>query len=179
LKFGIDRRNRIEKGLFQRLIDTWTLLGGSPAFGKFVPLLQEQKITFFPNELCLLKESRCLELSELLDFNPKKCFRQYSKTFGKKLIHNSSFYNSTGMPTSILKGYVVLFVASSIARYRPILWGSILSGETQDKANFALAYREALLTFAQSGINSLSFLNRFSTLVFNIANGKFELRGLP
>lgn len=83
------------------------------------------------------------------------------------------------MPTSILKGYLVLFVASSIARYRPIIWDSILSGETQDKAEFALAYRDALLTFSQSGINSLSFLHRFSGLVFNVMKGKFELRGLP
>lgn len=84
LKFGKERRNRIEKGLFQRLIDTWTLLGGSPAFGEFLPMFQEEKISFFPNELCLLKESRCLELSKLLEFNPKECFSRYSKTFGKK-----------------------------------------------------------------------------------------------
>jgi hypothetical protein len=60
-------------------------------------------------------------------------------------------------------------------RYRPILWDSILSGETHDEANFALAYRDALLKFSQSGINSMSFLHRFRNLVFNIMRGKFEL----
>ena len=179
LKFGKERKNRIEKGLFQRLVDTWTLLGGSPAFGEYLPIFQGGKIDFFPNEFFLLKESRCLKLSELLDFDTRECFKQYSKAFGKKLIHNSSFYNSTGMPTSILKGYLVLFVASSIARYRPILWDSILSGETQDKAEFALAYRDALLKFSQSGVNSMSFLHRFTNLIFNVMKGKFELTNLP
>jgi hypothetical protein len=179
LRFGKERKSRIEKGLFQRLIDTWTLLGGSPAFGEYLPIFQEGKISYFPNEFYLLKESRCLELSKLLDINPNEYFGKYSKIFGKNLVHNNSFYNSTGMPTSILKSYLVLFVASSIARYRPILWDSILSGETQDKADFALVYRDALLKFSQFGINSLSFLYRFKDLVFDIMKGKFELKQLP
>ena len=155
------------------------MLGGSPAYSEFLPVFQGEKINFLPNQFYLLRDSRCFKLSELLDFNPDRCFRQYSEVYGKKLIHNSSFYNSTSMPTSILRGYLILFVASSIARYCPILWDSVLSGETTDKAEFAIAYRNALLKFSQSGINSMSFLNRFSKLIFDVMQGKFELKGLP
>jgi hypothetical protein len=61
LRFGKDRNNRAERGMFQRLIDTWTLLGGSPAFGEFFPTFQEDKIGFLPNERYLLRQSRCLK----------------------------------------------------------------------------------------------------------------------
>ena len=72
-----------------------------------------------------------------------------------------------------------MFVASSVARYRPVLWSSILAGETEEKAHFALAYRKALLMYAEFGINSNSFLHRLSRFIIDLINGKFELKHLP
>lgn len=132
-------------------------------------MFKEDSIDFLPNEWWLLKDSKCLELSKLINFDPNEFTRGYWRTFGRtNLVHNDSFSNSTGLPTSVLKGYLILFAASSIARYRPILWSSILTGENEDKAAFALAYRNALLTFSQFGINSNSFLNRFSIFTVDI-----------
>ena len=84
-----------------------------------------------------------------------------------------------GTPTRIMQSYLILFVASSIARYRPILWASILSGDTKEKAAFALFYKEALLKYAEFGLNSASFLHLFGKLLDDLMQGKFELKHLP
>ena len=176
-----DAKEGQTKGLFQRLVDTWTLLGCSPAFSAFLPVLEAGQIQFHPNQLFLLEESKSLELEKLLVFDPVKDYEcKYWNTFGReKLIQNTSFSNSMNLPTCILQSYLLLFAASSVARYRPILWSSILSGGVVDEAAFALAYRKALLAYAQFGINSHSFLDQLESFLSNVSLGKFELRKLP
>jgi hypothetical protein len=116
----------------------------------------------------------------LLNFNPYDHERAYWKEFGReKLVMNPSFNFWMGKPTRIVQSYLILFVASSIARYRPILWASILSGDTKEKADFALSYRDALLEYAQFGVNSASFLQLFSNLLNDLMQNKFELKHLP
>jgi hypothetical protein len=106
--------------------------------------------------------------------------RAYWSTFGRgKLLQNTSFSNSMNLPTRILQSYLILFVASSVARYRPILWSSILSGGIEGEAAFASAYRSALLTYAQFGLNSHNFLNQLESLMSKLMRGEFELKKLP
>lgn len=176
-----DSKEGQTKGLFQRLIDTWTLLGCSPAFSAFLPILEDGQIQFHPNQLFLLGESKSLELEKIITFDPVEDYeRKYWNTFGReKLIQNTSFSNSMNLPTRILQSYLLLFAASSVARYRPILWSSILSGAVVGETAFALAYRNALLTYAQFGINSHSFLDQLESFMSNVSLGKFELKKLP
>jgi hypothetical protein len=128
----------MKNGMFQRLIDTWSCLGASVAFSEYFPIFEGKDIDFETNRLPL-QESKCFDLANLLAFDPYEYERKYWKEFGRaNLIHNSSLRNSMGTPSEIMKSYIILFAASSIARYRPILWSSILSGESEDKAVFAL-----------------------------------------
>jgi len=167
-------------GIFQRVVDTWSCLGGSLALSEYLPMFEGDEIGFQINQIPLFKETKCLELAQLLRFNPYEYEREYWKRFGRdKLVHNPSFSNSMGTPTKIMQSYLTLFVASSVARYRPVLWSSILAGETEEKALFALAYRNALLTYAEFGINSNSFIHRLSGFINDLMNGKFELKHLP
>jgi hypothetical protein len=76
-----------------------------------------------------------------------------------------------------LCSYLILFVVSSIARYRQILRASILSGDTKEEAALALSYRDALLRYAKFGSDSASFLHLFSKLD-DLMQGKFELKHL-
>jgi len=166
-------------GIFQRIVDTWSCLGCSLAFSDYFPMFEGDVIGFRSNQMSF-QESNSFELVQLLNFNPYDYERRYWKEFGReKLVHNPSFSNSMGTPTRIVQSYLTLFVASSVARYRPILWSSILSGESEDKTAFALAYRDALLMYAQFGLNSQSFLHRFSLLINDLMGGKFELKHLP
>jgi hypothetical protein len=167
-------------GIFQRVVDTWSCLGCSLALSEYLPMFEGNKIEFQTNQMPLFKEIKCLELSQLLSFKPHEYEREYWKTFSRgKLVWNPSFSNSMGTPTKIMQSYLTLFVASSVARYRPVLWSSILAGETEEKANFALAYRNALLIYAEFGRNSNSFLNRLSGFINDLIKGKFELKQLP
>jgi hypothetical protein len=148
-------------GIFQRLVDTWSCLGCSLAFSEYLPMFEGEEIRFQTNQMPVLGETKCLELAQLLRFSPYEYEREYWKRFGRDhLVHNPSFSNSMGMPTKIMQSYLTLFVASSVARYRPDLWSSILNGETEEKSFFARAYRNALLTFAEFGIDSNSLLER-------------------
>ena len=165
-------------GIFQKLVDAWTCLGGSLAFSAYLPIFEGEKIEFQPNQTYFLQKSNCLNLAQLLSFDPVNDYeRKYWYTFGKeKLVHNPSLSNSMNVPTRILQNYLVLFVASSVARYRPILWSSVLSGDTNSKVAFALSYRKALLIYAEFGINSQSLLQRLSFLISDSIEGKFKLK---
>ena len=151
------------------------------AFSAHIPAIEENKIKFQQNKLYFLQDSNELEVSRLLSFNPNEDFeRNYWRTYGReKLLRNSSFATWGNGATRVLKNYLVLFVASSIARYRPNLWASTLLGETKNQADFTLATRAALLGYTQFGLNSTSFLHQLHLLINDLMKGKFELKGLP
>jgi hypothetical protein len=173
--------NVLKDGLFHRLVDAWTCIGTSSAFSAYLPFFDGNNIEFTPNQLYLFQKSNCLTLSQLLNFNPVEDYEnKYWKTYGReKLLQNTSLSNSMNAPTRILENYLTLFIASSISRYRPILWSSILLGNTDDKAAFSMAYRDSLMMYAYFDVDSLSFLNQLSSLMKDLLKGKFELKKLP
>lgn len=162
-------------GVFQRTMDTWSCLGGNMAFSEVLPVhIKGYDFEFHSNQMPFFQESNSCELGQLLSFDPYNHERLYWKKFGRKgLIMNPSFNFWMGTPTRIMQSYLILFVASSIARYRPILWASILSGDTKEKAAFALSYRDALLKYAQFGLNSTSFLHLSGKLFNDLMQDKF------
>ncbi len=168
-------------GLFKRLVDTWSCLGTSLAFSPNIPFIEKNKINFQKNDLYFLKDSNELEVSRLLNFNPSQDFeRKYWSSYGRdKLVFNPSINTWGNGATRVLRDYLILFVASSIARYRPNLWTSTLLGETRKQTDFTLSTRTALLGYTQFGRNSRSFLNQLSDLINDLAKGKFEIKRLP
>jgi hypothetical protein len=167
-------------GIFQRKMDTWSCLGANLAFSTVLPAFEGKEIVFRSNQMPVFQKSNCCVLGQLLNFDPYDHERLYWKEFGRKeLVMNPSFNYWMGTPTRIMQSYLILFVASSIARYRPILWASILSGDTKEKAAFALSYRDALLKYAEFGLNSASFLHLFGKLLYDLMQGKFEFKHLP
>ena len=167
-------------GIFQRTMDTWSCLGANLAFSTVLPAFEGKEIVFRSNQMPVFQKSNCCVLGQLLNFDPYDHERLYWKEFGRKeLVMNPSFNYWMGTPTRIMQSYLILFVASSIARYRPILWASILSGDTKEKAAFALSYRDALLKYAEFGLNSASFLHLFGKLLYDLMQGKFEFKHLP
>jgi len=174
VRFREEKKEDETRGLFQRLIDTWTLLGASLAFSAFLPVLEGKEIKFEPNKLYLLSNSKNLSLKQLWTFNPVEDFeRKYWKTYGREnLLQNTSLSNSMNLPTHFLKSYLMVFAASSIARYRPILWTSILIGEKSNQTEFALHSRKAIGFYT-------SLLYQLSHLFTSIAKGKLEFKKLP
>lgn len=164
-------------GLFQRLIDTWTLLGTSLAFSPFLPIFQNDEIRFIPNPYYLLNNSSYLSVKQLLAFNSGDYERALHSDLRKKLINCPVLQNSISAPTDDLKNYLITFVASSLARYRPILWNSVLTGKNAIQSNFALHFRGALMDYTSGAhVHGFGLLYQISQLLRGIARRKFEFR---
>jgi hypothetical protein len=168
------------KGIFQRLIDTWTLLGASTAFSSFLPVFEGEEIEFISNNYNLLKNSNSLKLKDLNDFNSINYEKSLVSDLGKRLIFCPFLANSTYLPTDILRSYLIIFSSSSLARYRPVFWDSILLGERSELAQFALQYRDALLEYTLGKkMQTLDFLNQVERIFRSVIEGNFSLKKKP
>ena len=166
-------KHETTRGLFQRLIDTWTLLGAYSGFSSFLPILEGNEIEFIPNNYCLLNGTSCLSVKQLLNNNRLDFSNRLSSDLGNKLIYCKTPFISMQLPNRALTGYLIIFVASSLARYRPILWNSVLLGETYEQSQFAIHFRNALSAYTL-GLDG--FLFNVSHLLGDMLEGKFEFR---
>lgn len=171
-----EEKDEVTRGLFQRLIDTWILLGASPAFSPFLPVFKSNEIGFIPNTQYLLSSSHSLPVKRLLTLNCVDYERKLYSDLRKKLINCPVLMNSISAPTRNLKSYLIIFVASSLARYRPILWNSVLIGRNSVQSNFALYFRNALMEYTIGQTWTSGLLYQISQLLRGIAKGKFEFR---
>jgi len=166
----MDIEVRISKqGLFQRLIDTWTILGACLAFSRFLPSFKGNEIEFIPNRHSISSTSQSLSLEQLLAFNSDDFEREVNSDLGEKRIKCLFLSDSNHTPTIDLRDYIIIFVASNIARYRPYIWNSILLGTTLEQSNFHMHFTRALVRA------TTSLLRNVSNLFQEIRNGKFKL----
>jgi len=157
-------------GLFQRFIDTWTLLGGSLAFSQYIPIKKEE-LKFTENKNYIIDDSNKLTLKELIQFKPRAFEKWVISDFANEWIRCDPLKSSAIMQiNNNLKNYLILFVASSIARYRPYLWELILSGKTPEQSRFARASITALFDLS---INNL--LNNVKDLFWSIETQSFSI----
>lgn len=176
IQFKKQKELRTE-GVFQRLIDTFTLLGTASAFSSFLPVFEGTDIEFIPNDYIFLKDSEYVKLKDLIGFDSTNYERSLQSAFGNKLILCLFIANSTSLPTDILRSYLIIFASSSLARYRPVLWNSIFLGEKPEQAGFALQYRDALLEYTMGKkAQTLDYLNQVERVFRSIIEGKFTLK---
>lgn len=132
-----DMKIRIFKdGLFRRIMDTWTIIGAPLAFSPFLPILRNNKLHFQPNDMNLLGNSNELSLRELMKFDPVDFEKELNSKRRNNVVVCPFLANSIYLPNRFLKSYLLLFAASSIARYRPILWHSVLKGKGEFESDF-------------------------------------------
>jgi hypothetical protein len=162
-------------GLFQRLVDTLSLIGVSLAFSPALPIVKKGELTFGPNEGYILKRSQEILLSDLLSFNAIEFEKGLYESHKEEMVHCPFLINSIYLPNQALKSYLVLFVASSIARYRPVLWHSILVGATPNEASLALHSANALLDYAiGSSMQGDGFLEQVARIVREMRGSGFR-----
>ena len=167
----------LKKGIFRRLIDTWTLIGVSLAFSPFLPLYQSGKLNFTPNEKYLFNQSNELSLMKLLSFNPTDFEKALYSDRREELLNCSFLINPISLPTQALKSYLVLFVASNLARYRPVLWHSILTGKTPKQSDFALHSVNAVLDYTIGhDVVTTGLVYQIARLFRSIMDGKFVFK---
>jgi len=113
----------LENGFFRRLVDTFTIIGTPTAYGSWLPF----EGNFCENSLdSRLKVGEKIGLPSIMNFSSDNFIKEYTAKF------------SIAGPyiDRLLTNFVLLFVASNIARYRPQLWGQVLAGTYEDDAKF-------------------------------------------
>lgn len=162
------------------MIDTWTLHGVPLAFSRFLPVLQDKKMKFVPNNNYLLKFKAKkkygeISLPELLAFNSDDFENTLYSQDKKRELFGLAYRSGISFPNKTLKGYLVFFVASTLARYRPVVWHSILAGENAEKSNFALCSLKALLDYTTgSSMLQHGLLIQIHYLFRHIKEGTFK-----
>lgn len=167
----------LDRGLFKRLIDTWTLLGASLAFSRVLPVYEDEeeleKIVFVPNSFCILQDTNRLSLKQLLSYDSDEFEKDLHRSNLKgRIVHCPFMINSIHLPTKALKNYLIVFVASSMARYRPNLWSSASKGETEEESDLALLSGRATVDYTVGFDATTGYLYQVSRVLNNVANGK-------
>jgi hypothetical protein len=160
------------KTLFQRFVDTGVLLGAWLAFSPHLPIMENEEVAFVSNGHFLFRASERISLKQLLAFDAETFDRSVNAEMpGKHLV--TPFSGAPYSPSSYFKDYVIVFAASSLARYRPYFWVDILEGKTAESSDFGLALTGALVNIPRQFFHDVS-------LVFQeIRNGRFNFGRTP
>jgi len=181
---GIELADRLEDmkiqvfkyGLFRRIIDTWTIIGVPLIFSPFLPFFSNDEMHFQHNEMYLCEHSNEISLEALMRFKPVNFEKELHSKRREDLVVCPFLANSIYLPNRFLKNYLLLFVASSIARYRPILWHSILKGKGKFGSEFFVETRDAVLDYVLGKHRGLNLVFQIARILKNIEKETFFLR---
>ena len=112
-------------GFFQRIVNTLSILQYPSAFGKFVPVTDSSnRPVLKDNQTSLsLRNENDILLRTLVDYD-------FQIDLENNNIHYlQSRYKKT---STILRDFIIIFIACSIARYYPVLWKRIYTGNESD-----------------------------------------------
>lgn len=127
------------KGFFRRLVDSFVILGHPTAYGSSIPMPAKTEMTYRENQIGLKIPIGKIKFVKILDFKPSEFNREFKKKFPRK-------YYGAHIDV-LLTDFLIVFVASNIARYRPKLWNSILEGKQEEEAKFKLRVEGAYKRF--------------------------------
>lgn len=116
----------IRGGFFERVVHILSMLDYPSSFSSFISSIDndDQRILVPQNTDISISNEKSLLLDKLLEYD--------SCTDYNKLGHDITYripelrYEKT---SAILRDFILIFVASAIARYKPALWRDIYSGE--------------------------------------------------
>ena len=146
-----------EAGFFKRLVDSFVILGYPTAYGSWIPLRAH---TYRKNEIETKIPTGKNKFVEILDFDSKIFATSLNEQFP-----NNSYVRHVDV---LLTDFLIVFVASNIARYRPKLWINVLEGIGEDEAKFKLKVEKAYNDF---NIDLISFLNEVKNQLWKWKSG--------
>lgn len=146
-----------KRGYFQRILDTLTILGYPLAFARWIPIEGEgQGVVFEENKASSIADRKEIDLIEIATFDAigymdrlwekHECFQELGTPTGR--YHGTRFH----WVNQWIIDFIMLFTASSIARYKPYVWHEILQG--------TIAYTSKILTKVRTAYEGyLDFVN--------------------
>jgi hypothetical protein len=165
-------------GSLWRLVDCLTVLGIPTICGRLLPI---------PKNSCLEYEetndlSHCMrdsmKLSEFLEFNVHGFCGEVNQRCAK--LGLPSFGSFMRYINEELHGYILVFVASNIARYRPALWRNVVEGSDKmastmnDEVNNAYSHYVRGAPFSQDYFDSSkNFMNIAKNILERTHNDQY------
>lgn len=156
-KIKIDVYN---KGVFQRCLDTWSLLGVPLIFSKYIPVAKNLKWNFVSNKDCVISSNGSISLKYLLNFNENKIDNIITIKDDERIKNISLSSRSRRSINKSIVSYLIVFVASCIARYRPRYWGEIILGHSRETSHFMTQYNQAIQNYTTGGDRGDGFLTQ-------------------
>lgn len=129
-------------GSFRRLVDTFVVLGNPTAYGPWIPLGKKQGLIFKENKIDSRISIDKMKLVNILEFDPQKFYEKFKSMYPNR---HYGFHIDV-----LLTDFLLVFIASNIARYRPQLWNNVLDGKGKIEAEFNLRVKKAYRNFADS-----------------------------
>ena len=128
-----------ETGFFKRLLDTFIVLGRPTAYGPWIPIGSQEGTVFRDNTVDLRMPTDKVKLTDLLDFKPHDFMKKFAETYPDAYYDRGLDYRLTD--------YLVVFIASNTARYRPSLWREVIYGSGEIEARFNQRLRTAYVNY--------------------------------
>lgn len=134
-----------DTGFFKRLVDTLIVLGNPTAYGSWIPFGSGEGVVFRENNVDLRMPTDKVNLVDILDFKPFAFAEEFKSKYPNAHYDRGLDYRLTD--------YLVVFIASNIARYRPALWRTIIDGRGEIESRFNQKIRTAYINYAE-GVRS-------------------------
>lgn len=123
---GISYKYNMYGGFFERVVHILSMLDYPSSFSSFISGIDDndQRILMSQKTDISISNKNALLLDKLLEHDSDKDYRNLELKIGYHI--PPLRYEKT---SAILRDFILIFVASAIARYRPALWRNIYSGE--------------------------------------------------
>jgi hypothetical protein len=169
-----------KRGIFPRLLDFFTIVGVPLGYADIIPKRDEDNIVFVENDSLIQGDNSMVTLPDILNFDSPEVYRNLKIQDEEKI--TPTFFTIQGVKpisdtiNNILNSFLLTFLASCIARYRPAMWQSILPGDNRFHRDFMTKYNEAIYnyTIGEAGFGLMSqaydMISRLSEQTFRLNN---------
>jgi hypothetical protein len=147
--------SRKPSGSFQQLIDCLTVLGIPTVWSEWLPVPKERLLMFERNDLSNGLGGNKFSVECLLNFDISKFVREVNQMYGK--MGFGAFDDRLLFINEEIVDYVLVFVASNLARYKPALWNRVIRGEDDLSADLHKRIQDAYAHYTLGTRTRLAF----------------------
>jgi hypothetical protein len=108
-------------------VQTLSILGYPSSFSSFIPYInrKKQRTLFSQKTDISISNTNSIPLDKLIEHDFSKDLQKFFSVLNMSDIGSQRYVKTS----AILRDYILIFVSSAIARYNPVLWRQIYSGE--------------------------------------------------
>jgi hypothetical protein len=165
--------SRKSTGTFQRLMDCLTVLGIPTICNKWLPIPKRKSLSYMKNDLKNSFSSKDeFLLTDFMKFGILDFEQEINQKYGK--LGFNKFDESMRCINEEILSYILVFIASNVARYKPSLWRIVMEGGNELSYNFQKKIEVAYLNYTKGSREKTKGLDISCNFLMNAKN-IFEL----